>query len=179
MSGKLIVLCGMARAGKSTYCKQFDNKPKTVVVNSDQIRLALHGQRYNRLAEPTIHAITKVMVISLFNQGYICVIDETNTTISSIRQWLEIDSDAEFIYIDTSMEVCLQRAKDTGQEDLLKIIPKMYENLINLCNYTVDKRILTGKFDPSYRINNVNENDILMSIEDIRWEIKNASPISN
>lgn len=135
---QLKIMLGLPRSGKSTYCEQFKNHPNTVVVNSDQIRLALHGARYNRLAEPMVHAITKVVTRSLFNQEYCVIVDETNTTKGSIRQWLEIDPDAEFIYIDTPLEVCKDRALQSKHFDLVDkgVIDRMYRNLQELVWYS-------------------------------------------
>lgn len=174
--GHLTVLMGCARSGKSTYAHNWISngwigKPR-VVINSDAIRLALHGQRYCRLAEPFVHATTKVVIQALFNEGYHVMVDETNSTIGSIRRWLEIDSNAEFVYIDTPVEVCQKRAVATGQPDLVDVIPRMYNNLLDLCNYTIDKRILSGENMSNFRIDRVNEDDLMMSIETIREEMK-------
>lgn len=167
MRGKLTVLLGLPRAGKSTYAEvwidydDYGSNPR-VVVNSDQIRLALHNQRYCREAEPFVHAITKVVVRAWYNMGYHLLIDETNTTEGSIRQWLEIDADAEFVYIDTPPDVCKERAYACGHYDLADkgVIDHMYNNLTKLCN--------RGKvfFD------HPNEDDLMMTIEDIRKDVK-------
>jgi predicted kinase len=185
--GKLTVLIGLARSGKSTFAENwqqnipFDNEQpyeffhKRVVVNSDSIRLAMHGHRYIRESEPFVHAMTKVMVKSLFSQGYNVLIDETNTTVGSIRQWLEIDPDAKFIYLDTSVRVCQERAMATGQNDLVNVIPNMYDNLLDLCNYTLNKKLCKGEeVYLSMFIDTVNEDDLMMSVEDIREEVKRS-----
>lgn len=179
MSGKLTVLIGLPRSGKSTYATKwigyddYGSNPR-VVVNSDEIRLALHGERYNRLAEPFVHAVTKVMIRSLYNQGYHLLIDETNTSIGSIRQWLQIDPDAEFVYINASVEECERRAIACEQNDLVdkNVIKRMYSNLVNLANYTLEQRILSGEYS-GFMLQEPYYDDVLMSVEDIRLEEKN------
>lgn len=177
---KLIILVGCARSGKSTWAKNWANEnldytdiQQRVIVNSDNVRLALHGQRYNKLAEPLVHAVTDVMIKTLMmNENTTVCVDETNTTVSSLRKWLTLDPSAEVVYIEASPQMCKQRAIETSQEDLLPVIDHMYNNLLKLCNYTIDKRIQSGEIDSSCRIDRVNKDDILMSIETIRTECK-------
>lgn len=181
MSGHISCLCGTPRSGKSTYALMWEGIAEQfstsdgfdgidrlrVVVNSDQIRLALHGKRYSSEHEPEVHKITRVMVKALFNQGYHILIDETNCSQGSIRQWLEIDPAAEFIVLNTKKSICIQRAHDTGQSDLVPVIAKAFENMRLLCElgcgelYYADEKVL--------------KEDVLAGIEVIRKEVNESS----
>lgn len=151
MTGKLYFVIGMPRSGKSTFCKKWcdsdtaskvdvtydpDNLKykinrliRRVIVNVDSIRLALHGNRYEPLAETMVFSITHVMIRSLLNQGFDVIVDETNTTEISIQRLLEIDSNARPILIDTPVEECKRRAIETGQPDLIPVIDRINENI--------------------------------------------------
>lgn len=130
--GKLICCVGATRSGKSTYCKEWVmEKPGRVIVCADKIRLSLTGDRFNSFSEPFISAIKQVMIRTLLHD-FDVIIDGTHTSIGSLKQVLQIDKNAEFLIFDTPPEVCKQRAKDTGQEDLYPVIDRMWKQLIHL-----------------------------------------------
>jgi predicted kinase len=128
---RLYFTIGAARSGKSTYAKRWvqglediegwDGFPR-VRWNQDCMRLNVHGQRYAKEAEPFIHTMKSYAVKTLLDGGHDVIVDGTNTTEASIRQLLDIDLDARYILIDTKLHVCLQRALDTGQGDLIPVI---------------------------------------------------------
>lgn len=136
--GKLSFLIAPARSGKSTFAAEWiteedkDGLPR-VVISDDQIRLALHGERYNRLAEPAVYATKYIILRTLVNSGYHVLSDDTHTTKESIERLLEIDKSATPIFIDTPYEVCLERAVNTNQFDLILVIGRMFENIRKLC----------------------------------------------
>ncbi len=139
--GKLHFTVGRQRSGKSTYCKLwlFENygnnyesclidNPR-VIVSGDAIRLATHGMRYNRLAEDSVFMTLHTMVRTLLITGFDVIVDETNTSEISIRRLLEIDNKAKAVYINTSEEICIQRALDTNQPDLVPVIKRVGKNI--------------------------------------------------
>lgn len=140
--GRLYAMIGVARSGKSTIAEQWKNNKidivnytyyptnnlllmPRVVVCADQIRLALHGERYIEKAEVFVHAIKNIMIISLLNSGHDVLVDGTHTTESSIKELLRIDVDCEFCIIKTPIDICIERAIKTNQEDLIPIINRM------------------------------------------------------
>lgn len=151
--GNLTFLCGIPRSGKSTISNDWvnykieikdnqilsrnnkDGNPR-VVVNSDQIRLALHGQIFAQEAESMVHSIKMLNIRTYINAGYDVLADGTHTTLGSIKELLYIDSSAQYLLINTPIDVCLQRAKDCGQEYLITkgVIERMNNNL-NLFRY--------------------------------------------
>lgn len=161
--GQLYFLVAPARAGKSTlankwlkynidilpdgkinkrhrpgeiwyYNKVFNTENPRVVVCADHIRLAITGQRFVSEAEGMVHATKEIMVRTYVNNGYDVLLDETNTNINNIKKILREYPDAIPYYIDTPIEVCYQRAKDTNQEDLIEygVIDRMFGNLQQL-----------------------------------------------
>ncbi len=157
---KLYFTIGLPRGGKSTLCNKwrtydnyieenkfveykcsimFQEPPKRyesiqterrVVVSGDRIRESLYGSLWNQLAEDFVDAIKWTMVRTLLNSGYTVLLDETNTSERNIRKIFEIDINAEFVYVDTPVEVCKKRANET----LWKPIDRMHDNLRTLVN---------------------------------------------
>ena len=146
---KLSALIGLARSGKSTFARkwQLEQDPdglNRVVVNGDNVRLALHDHRYIFKAEPIVHGIYQTMVRALLlNPQLHVLMDDTHTTISSVRNVLNLDSDAEFIYIPCDPEIARRRAIETNQTDLIPVIDRMYSNLIKLYEYNLVGRKVT------------------------------------
>lgn len=97
------------------------------VVSGDAIRESL-GNLWNPDVEDYVDAIKYTMVKALLKTGHTVLIDETNTSERSIRKILEIDINAQFAFVDTSIEDCLLRAKP----ELRKPIERMADNLRDL-----------------------------------------------
>ena len=140
--GKLYIMQGFARSGKSTVSKQWEDfeieikngkllkrsegKRSTelprVIVCADDIRLTF-GFRYNWRFEDYVHAIENTMIKTLLCKHDVLVV-ETHTTKGSIIAMLNIDINAEFYRMDTSVAVCCERAVKTGQADLIPVIER-------------------------------------------------------
>lgn len=130
--GKLTFTIGPARCGKSTYCNGWrdyrleeecltplnERRPR-VIVCADDIRLALHNERYNRHAEIMVWAVHYYEASSLLIRGHDVIIDGTNTTKESLFRVLSIDVNAEYVLFNTSVEECERRALECGHDDLV------------------------------------------------------------
>ena len=146
--GNLYFLIGLPRSGKSTFAKNWqrthidilcdntteENKApfmdfNRVVVNADSIRLALSGNRWNYLTEPFVHAIKTTMTRTLISQDYKVLIDGTHTTTKSIGELFDIDNYAHYHIVNCDKDICIQRAKDSGQSDLEPVIERMAKQL--------------------------------------------------
>ena len=165
MDNKLYFTIGLPRSGKSHLADQWvryemdiiDNlfqpyireelcpdphsETLRVVICSDDIRLALHGCRWSSVAEESVHSIQGVMIRSLLLRGFDVLVDGTHTTKSSIERMIRFcPSGVDYVYINTSPEICKKRARETGQKDLCGVIDKMANNLVDLisieCGYT-------------------------------------------
>lgn len=122
MKPTLCLMVGLPRSGKSTWARATGHP----IVCPDAIRLALHGQRFVPEAEPFVWAIAKVMVAALFEAGHSCVIlDACNTTRKRRDEWKDPRWDRSFRVLDTHAEACIQRAHETGREDILPVIERM------------------------------------------------------
>lgn len=120
-------MVGLPRSGKSTIVAKLRDTLGAPVVRRDDIRLALHGQRYQALAEPFIKAISLVMIRSLFLSGHQTVIcDETNYSRAARDFNKSPDWHTVFYEVMTDPETCKQRADATGQIDLKPVIDQMF-----------------------------------------------------
>lgn len=133
--GKITFLCAPTRSGKSTYTKKWlaeeDEGEKRVVVNADQIRLGVHGRRFDKQYEGLVHYLKEVAIKHHLKEGSHVLVDETNTSMWTIRSLLRLDPDATPVYIPSTREICIQRAIATGQKDLVEkgVIEKHFTNL--------------------------------------------------
>lgn len=129
----LIAMMGLPRSGKSTIVKQLSSDLHAPIVRRDDIRLALHGQRYQILSEPFVKAISGVMVRSLFLSGHgVVICDETNYS-REARNFLKDSGWRTLFYeVKTSPEVCKERAILTNQRDLIPVIDEMYARYVPL-----------------------------------------------
>ena len=132
----LLYCIGLPRSGKSTICTKWANeKPMRAIVNSDSIRLALTGQRYEPLAETQVFATKHIMIRALLERGFDVIVDGTHSTEVSIQRLLEIDENALAIPINTDINDCVKRAVFTNQVNLMPSINRIHKNLIDLGFY--------------------------------------------
>ena len=124
---------GLPRCGKSTFCDEWvrikSSQPR-VIVCSDNIRLALHGQRFQPKAENMVHSIQEVFIKALLDRGHDVIVDGTHTTLSNITRLSKMCDNIIPHYIYTDPEECKRRAVNSKQKDLLPIIDAMHNNLL-------------------------------------------------
>lgn len=136
---KLVCMTGLPRSGKTTAARKLSRIIGAPIVNRDSIRLAMHGQRYQQLAEPMVKAIAIVMVRALFKAGHdVVIVDETNTRRSTRDFWRNGDWDTEMLSVPTRPEVCLCRAVLGGDESIQPVIKSM-ANLWEILNIDEDR----------------------------------------
>ncbi len=122
VSNTLILLVGLPYSGKSTWA----NQQAAPIVCPDSIRLALHGQRFVSEAEPFVWAIAKTMAKSLFfSEHQRVIIDATNTTEKRRSFWRDDMWNIAFHHIDTSVEICLERARAINDISIIPVIERM------------------------------------------------------
>lgn len=149
--GQLYFFIGNPRSGKSTLARQYQNfiidlipneisscpytervypqihENPRIVINGDSLRLALHGQVYAKEAEGYIACMMEVMARAYLAEDYDVLIDETNTTIASITRWFRVCKTTEPIFINTSKEICIERANKNNQLYLIPVIERCDE----------------------------------------------------
>lgn len=119
---QLILTVGLPRSGKTTWARE----QKLPIVNPDSIRLALHGQRFQSLAEPMVWAIALIMVRALFMSGHDSVIvDATNVSRKRRDFWKSGDWELSFVRICTSEAACIKRAMDVNDTVIVPVIERM------------------------------------------------------
>lgn len=122
----LIAMVGLPRSGKSTIVRELTRRYHAPIVKKDDIRLALHGQRYEALAEPFVQAIAITMIRSLFLSGHQTVIaDETHYSKYARQAVSNGPWQTVFYLVNTSPKTCIERAHMTGQPDLEPVIERM------------------------------------------------------
>jgi len=110
---KLILMNGLPRCGKSSWARD-QGFP---VVDQDGIRLATTGRRWWGPIEPQIYATAWTMVRALFWAGHeVVVLDSTAINRPQRDLWIA-RGDVPWVryvkIIDTSLEICIERAKLT------------------------------------------------------------------
>jgi len=122
MTKKLIMTVGLPRSGKSTWAAT----QAWPIVCPDQIRYALHGQRFAIEAEPMVWSIAKIMVVSLFASGHnVVILDATNLKAEDRIKWHDLRWEIEHKVFNTSAEECIRRARAMDDEYIVPIIEKM------------------------------------------------------
>ena len=139
------------RAGKSVYCKQWQSytdylrninceerdelfaiaNPRAVV-SQDAIRYTLHGEIYRKEAEPMVFTIADYMAKSLLITGHDVLMDETSTSIDTVKRYIRLDREAKPIFLDYDVEVCKNRAITNAQEYLIPVIERCHKQCIYL-----------------------------------------------
>jgi predicted kinase len=137
---------GLPRSGKSTFCNKWvtnsinilDNNrftynaspyypasPPRTIVCADSIRLALTGERWNLNIEDIVDVVKHTMIKSLLLRGMDVIVDGTHTTLHNIKKLFRIDNQAKYVFIDTSAEICRNRAIADNMSDLIPVIDRM------------------------------------------------------
>ena len=120
----LIATVGLPRSGKTTWALAYSKIAAAPIVCPDAVRFALHGQRFAAVAERFVWATVHAMIRALFLAGHSCVIlDATNISRKRRDDLKSPDWATLFNHIDTSPEVCRERAADDAE--ILPVIDRM------------------------------------------------------
>lgn len=121
----LIMTCGLPYSGKSTWAQE-EAEQSAPIVCPDAIRLAMHGQRFAREAEPLVWAMARVMVRALFLGGhYYVILDSTANTKKRREEWRSKEWRREFIEMNADKDECIRRARAAGDEYIIPVIERM------------------------------------------------------
>lgn len=119
---RLIATVGLPRSGKTTWAQ----RQMAPIVCPDQIRYALHGQRFEPLAEPMVWAVARIMVRALFLAGHESVIlDATNLTRKRRDDWRDPAWTLLFYELETPPDECIRRALALNDAYILPVIERM------------------------------------------------------
>jgi predicted kinase len=121
--GTLILTIGLPRSGKTTWARS-SGEP---MVNPDSIRIALHGRRFWEPAELFVWATAYTMVEALFRAGHgRVIVDACNVTLKRRDPWMR-KYECDFRVFLTRPEVCIERAVDAGDTEIVPVIERMAE----------------------------------------------------
>ena len=130
--GRLAILAGLPKSGKSTHARTLKEEG-WVVVNPDTIRLALHGQQFVASAEPFVWATAELMARSLLMSEHKVLIDATNTTKKRRAQWLKLAREfgltLDAYVMDTSVEECRERNDYLLQHGSTGVPPEVIDRM--------------------------------------------------
>jgi len=115
---------GLPRSGKSTIARKIYQPMGYTVVNPDQFRLTMFGQRYFAPGEPALWATIYHVVDALLASGNKVILDAT--CLNSERRAAWVRRGAEFVVVDTPYEECVRRAQAENDEYILPIIRRMW-----------------------------------------------------
>lgn len=124
---QLYILIGLPRSGKSTWTEE--HKKNKVIVSADRFRSRMYGQRFYLAGEGLMWAVRDIFLRELLSQGVDIVVDETSIDFKTRAKIIEAAHaegyEVTAVWFSTSISTCVERAKATGQEDLIPIIEKM------------------------------------------------------
>lgn len=125
MSKNLILMVGLPYSGKTTKALEFGHP----IVSPDAIRVAIHGERFLYAAELLVWPMAVLMVRAMFEAGHRnVVVDATNGTKKRRKFWYDAgDWGVTFIHMNTPAEVCINRADEAEDQDIIPIIERMAE----------------------------------------------------
>lgn len=125
---ELFITVGFPRSGKSTFVEKLRRERKIVVVGGDQCRDVLFGGVYTKEGNTVILGIMESMVRLLLAQDQDVIIDGIHLTRFEREWWARVgkehDSKVTFLWINTPLEICLTRNKESCKlpsETLIKM----------------------------------------------------------
>lgn len=131
--GILVATMGLPRSGKTTWAQAIAAKHRIPIVSPDAIRLAYHGNAFDKEHELAIWGIARVVVRSLFLTGHTRIIlDATNTTLSQRLSWRDPNWSVVYQPFYADSHECRRRALASNRGDLFPVIANMdmrYDNL--------------------------------------------------
>jgi len=128
---KLVIMVGLPRSGKTTFVERYLKKHDYVILSSDQLRLSLYKEVFNKEREQEMWHMFREMYNYFIQTKSNIIIDSTNISYVNRMYYMDIAKqnkyDIVIIHIDTPKEICISRCED---EKLIEVINCM-ENTID------------------------------------------------
>jgi len=138
MSGKLYIMCGLPRSGKSSWIKKYQRAEKYVVISNDWIRENIFHNKYAFSINPSVWMITDSCIRILLSQDKSVIFDGINHTKFVREQFIkiarEMDATVKIIYMDTPLEVCLERNDKLPEKTLKRMAEEFEEPTLDECD---------------------------------------------
>jgi predicted kinase len=116
-------MSGLPRSGKSTIARRVYLPMGYTVVNPDQFRLTMFGQRYYGAGEPLLWATIYHVVDALLASDNKVLLDATNLNIERRAAWVR--RGVQFVVVDTPEDECVRRAEAENDDYIIPVIHRM------------------------------------------------------
>ena len=121
---RLILTVGFPRSGKTTWVREYSREHGIPVVSPDAIRKRLCGLNFRAEIETLVWSIADTMVAALAEYHDVIILDATNLTDARRSRWVH-DYIVQLAVFSASADVCMERARACGREDLVPVIKRM------------------------------------------------------
>lgn len=128
LGGKLLLMVGLPYSGKTTLAR--DLEELAVRICADDVRLALHGQRFYAQAEPHVWAIMETFARALLLGGQNAIVDVTNNTFNRRRPWYRLADETSPVglcYVDTPYGISRHRAEEAHDREIYLTMDRMFK----------------------------------------------------
>lgn len=123
LGANLYVTVGLPYSGKSTMCSEVYMHNGYVVINPDNFRRAIHGQRFIPEAEGFVWAAVYAAVDALLLTHHKVIVDGCHISKKRRDPWHQ--RGGLFVLMGTTPEVCLERAEREKDEQIVPVIRRM------------------------------------------------------
>ncbi|CUT04734.1 AAA family ATPase [Candidatus Chrysopegis kryptomonas] len=146
----LVVLCGVAGSGKSTFAKKFFKR--TQIVSSDHCRAMISDNPANQAVSKHAFELFYFIIEKRLLVGRLTVADATSLSKETRRQLIEIARKYGFrvviIIFDIPVELCIERDQKRPRKVGEQVIRNQYVNFLE-----AKKSIPTEGFDEIFVLN--------------------------
>jgi protein phosphatase len=146
----LVVLCGVAGSGKSTFAKKFFKK--TQIISSDHCRAMISDNPANQAVSKHAFDLFYFIIEKRLLVGRLTVADATSLSKETRQKLIEIARKYGFkvviIVFDIPMEICIERDQKRKRKVGEEVIKYQYANFIE-----AKKSIPTEGFDEIFILN--------------------------
>jgi predicted kinase len=122
---RLIITVGYPRSGKSTWAMG----TCIPTVSSDALRMALFGSLWSEAQEHLVLPLARTMVQTLFFAGHPRVVFDSISTTRALRDFWRPSPECPWTrtyhILETSAEVCKERAVESGDDYLVPVIDRL------------------------------------------------------
>lgn len=124
---KLYTMIGIPGSGKSTIANQI---PNAIVISSDAIRKELYGAEEIQGNGKQVFDLVYKRIGEELAKGNDVVFDATNLTPWTRNAVFRFPAERIAIFVNTPLDVCLERNATRERKVPEKVIHRMYNNLI-------------------------------------------------
>ena len=121
---KMILLCGIAGSGKTTYVRELLRVNNGLYrISRDYLRRQLFSPRgWTPTAESVVRAVKRVAIHNILASGRSVVVDEVHNTRSRRAETIAVADDISGVkiechWLDTSLSVCRRRNRERKEQD--------------------------------------------------------------